>query len=610
MSSRPKKSGPPTRPSINRRFVRPNYRPARPNAPTRRIFPRRLDRPAFKDRRARARDIYLRLGIGAGIVVVLSIAFVLFEGFYATRVNPHVSVDGIPLGGVSLSDVPTYLQQKLDQRNNEPIILHVDDRVYQVTSSQFRAHYDIARAIAQAQNDGHAGDFITRVWNQFNTVFSGHDYPLTGTHDAKSVQSFLARVASDIADDPQPAQVGVQDNEVTIIHESVLGRKLDLPAATRLLNTELDRHSVFNINIPVLFPSSPISHDVAQQTVNRAQDLLSQNVFFSSLQKVRAWYLKPSQLLHLLTFTPGYDPKRGWVITMGLDTARLAVTMAPIAAAVNHEAVPAYYKFVDAANGQPDTAVPYPDSPGLAIDIDKAAQAILASPSTGHTATIPFTHPRAAFTLADARAMAFDTLQGKGISGVLGSTEERLINAHNAAGKLNNIRLDPGQQLSVTTVITPVVQANGFIPEEGGFGLKYDIAGTNGGPSQAASALFQAAYRAGLTIVQRQSYPNVTVLNGPPGTDAIVQARPHGADLQLVNNTKHVILIGVRVTHDDSIAYVFNNSSVHRTVTVFGPVVTLNLDGSIDAQIGRVTSGDRVLQDQFRTHYNAVDRYP
>lgn len=610
MSSRPKRNAPQTPSSINRRFARSAYRPERPKAPPRRIFPRRLDRPEFLGRRARARDMYLRLGISGGLFGVLLVTFALFEGYYSTRVNPHISVDGIPLGGVSLADVPSYVQGKLDARNNQPIILHVDDRTYQVTSTQFRAHYDPALAIAQAQNDGHTGDFVTKLWNQFNTLLSGHDYPLTGTHDPKAVQKFLDKVATDITYGPKPAEVGVVDGQVTIVHESTLGRQLDMVAARRQLNSEVDKHSSFDLNVPLQFPSSPISHDVAQQAVDQAQNLLSQPVYFSSLAKVRAWYLKPSQLVHLLTFAPRQDPTKGWIVGIGLNTKKLAGTMAPIAAAVNHAPVPAYFKFVEAANGQPDTAVPYPDSPGLAINIKKAAQAILASPSNGHTAVIPFDHPLAKFTLADARTLNLDTLLGKGVADLTGSGRKRVANAQAASGMLDSIRLAPGQTLSVTTVITPVAKANGFVPEEGGFGLKYDISGTNGGPNQVASALFQAAYKAGLTIVQRASYPNVTTFNGLPGTDAIVHARPHGADLRFVNNTNQVILVGTVVSNGYVTGYVFDNSATHRITATSGPIVTLNQDGTIDAQIGRTVSGDRSQQDHVQTHYNNISQYP
>ncbi len=551
----------------------------------------------------------MRFGVVASFVAVLGIALLFFESYYSDRVNPHVSVDGIPLGGVALAEVPTYLQQQIDSRNNQPLILHVADSTYEVTNSQFRPHYNLAPVVAEVRDEGHTGNIAARIWNQLSNMLSGHDFALQGSHDTAAVQKYVGRIAKQIAVSPQPAQVGVANGQVEVTREPLVGRYLDARAAARLLDDEINAHSVFNVTLPVQYPSSPISHDIAQQTVDQAQSLLSQNVLFSSLNKVKAWYLKPSQLLHLLTFTPGSDGHGGWTVNMGLDTKKLAVTMRPIAAAVDHAPIPAYFRFVDASNGQPAAAVPYPDSPGLTIDIDKAAQAILASPQNGHVAVIPFDHPHSKFTVAKARALNFDTAMGTSVVSLAGSSQARRGNADVTASKLNNLRLDPGQSLSITSVISPVVTGGGFAPEEGGFGLKYDISGTNGGPSAAASALFEAAVASGLPITQRTHYPNVTVFNGIPGEDALLQARKGGTDLVFANNTKHTLLIGMAVQGLLIKAYIFNNNVVQRTTTLRS-TVTLNQDGSIDATYDQVSSGDKVSQQQFTSHYNAVDAYP
>ncbi len=551
----------------------------------------------------------MRFGVIVGFLAVLGIALLIFENYYSTRVSPHVSVDGIPIGGVALTEVPAYLQQQIDSRNSTPLILHVGDRTYDVTNSQFRPHFDMAPVVAEVRAEGHTGNLFTSTWNQFSTMLSGHDFPLQGSHDTGAVRKYVDQIAKDVSVAPQPAQVGIASGQVEVVREPRVGRYLDVAAATHLLNTEIDAHSVFNITLPVQYPASPVTHDIAQQTVDQAQSLLSQNVFFSSLNKVKAWYLTPSQLLRLLTFKPESNGHGVWMVTMGLDTKKLAATMAPIAAAVNHAPIPAYFRFVDAANGQPDAAVPYPDTPGLALDVNKAARAILASPANGHVAVIPFEHPRSSFTVARARALNFDTSMGTSVVDLLGSSRTRTGNADVAASKLSNILLGPGQSLSVTSVISPVVTAAAYAPAEGGFGTKSDIAGTNGGPTAAASALFEAAFASGLAITERTQYPNVTVFNGVPGEDAVVQAKNGGSDLVFVNNTKHTVLLGMSVEGSLIKGYVFNSDVVQRTTTV-NSVVTLNQDGSIDADYNRLSTGDNAGQQHLTSHYSNVDDYP
>jgi hypothetical protein len=56
-------------------------------------------------------------------------------------------------------------------------------------------------------------------------------------------------------------------------------------------------------------------------------------------------------------------------------------------------------------------------------------------------------------------------------------------------------------------------------------------------------------------------------------------------------------------------AYVFNNDTVQRSTTVRASV-TLDQDGSIDASYDRMSSGDKVSQQQIASHYDNVDEYP
>src|ERR1035437_7823304 len=122
MSSAPRWTSPLNRRPTKRRFNRPNYRPARPAAPPRRIFQRHLERPAFRDRRVRPQDVAMLLGVFLGLIGVLCLSFLLFSSYYAQRVSPHISVDGIAMGGVALNSAPAYLRERIAQRNARPLV--------------------------------------------------------------------------------------------------------------------------------------------------------------------------------------------------------------------------------------------------------------------------------------------------------------------------------------------------------------------------------------------------------------------------------------------------------------------------------------------------------
>lgn len=611
MSSRPRRTAPVSRPAVNRRLPRPNYRtPGPANPPSRRIFRRKLDRPAFQRRTGPVFNSFLTLGVTTGIVVILGIAFLLFESAFSTRVNPHVSVDGIALGGISLDDAPAYLARREAERDRQPITLFAGDMAYQVTNRQFHARYSLGPALQQAMAVGHQSDLLARVWDQVTTMVRGREFTIQGTHDARAVARYLARLDQQVTIQPKAAVVGVRNDQVVILHHPVPGRRLNLLAATRLLNALIGTRSTFTAQLPVQITVSPINDDVAQLTVDRARALLSQPTYFSILDQIKGYELKPEQLVKLLTFRDAYDPRtHQWGVAMGIDRAQLHATMAPIAAQVYRAPSGAYFTVAQTTNG--DYAVPNDGSPGRMIDVDATAPLIL-NQGPSHTITVPVVNIQSPFDKAHALALHFDTEESKAPTLWTGSSKARVVNIQAAAGQIDNIRLNPGQTLSVTGVISPVTALHGGYTADLNMPSATDISGVNGGTTQVASALFQAAYKAGLPIVARTQYPYLTAFDGQIGYDALVVARPQGPDLRIANDTSHQLLILMKPDPGSQTvtAYIFNSSTAGHRMQVNDPVVTMNQDGTVDVAISRQIGDATPTQDQISSHYEALDPYP
>lgn len=610
MSSRPRRTVPPRPLRINRRFERPGgYRPASPDAnPARRVFRRRLARPAFR-KRVQGFQHFLSLGITLGLGVILGVALLIFESIYASRVNPNISVDGIPLGGVSLADAPAYLRHKETDRDLQPSVVRVGAESFTITNHQFRARYTLDAAVRQAMRDGHGGTPLGRLWEQIQIMVQGRDYSISGTHDRRAVARYLADLDRKISRSPRGATVGIRQGAVAIVREPLSGQRLDLPAATRKLDHLVSTRSTFTADLSVQTTGSPITHDLAQAAVDQAQALLGQPILFSAGTKIKGFELRPDQLVKLLTFTNRYDERaRQWQVAVGIDDHKLRATLAPIAALVEFPPLPAYFK-VEQVDGT-DYAVPNQGANGVAVDINGTAPLILAAAAT-HAVTVKVIYPHSTFDVRAARKLQLDTEESVAQLSWAGASNERVTNLNNAAKALDNVRLAPGQTFSVTGAVGLVTTRNHYAP-----GLNTlsagDISGANGGTDQAASALFQAAFRAGLGILSRTAYPYPSTFNGPIGYDAMVVARKGGPDLQITNNTKHAMLILVDVAKREGqlTTYIFNNHGINRKVQIGEPQVTINQDGTVDAIINRQVSGDMSTQDQIVSHYQAVDPYP
>jgi vancomycin resistance protein YoaR len=320
--------------------------------------------------------------------------------------------------------------------------------------------------------------------------------------------------------------------------------------------------------------------------------------------------LTPQQLVHLLRFTNTYDrASQSWIVALGINKIKLKQTLAPIAAQVNRPPTGAFFTIAQDANG--DYAIPNDGIPGLAIDTDATAALILNAGAT-HTITVPMLHPQSSFTKAKAIALQLDTEVGKAVVPWTDLSQTDIANMRTMAARLDNTLLAPGQTLSVTSAISPVVPLRGYKP-----GLNVssatDVSGVDGGTDLVASLLFEAFYQAGLPILQRTQYPYLTIGHNAPGFDALVAARPNGPDLRVSNNTDHTLLLLVKTDPlaKTTTAYLFNYSGVGRKVQMSPPAITLHQDGSIDVTVSRQISGDIPLtQDQITSHYPSLDPYP
>ncbi len=134
-----------------------------------------------------------------------------------------------------------------------------------------------------------------------------------------------------------------------------------------------------------------------------------------------------------------------------------------------------------------------------------------------------------------------------GITEVLGSyqtvwegTPDRQTNVKITTEYASNVLLAPGEILDFDETIGPRTVARGYKPAPGivSPGQLEDVLG--GGICQVATTLFNAAFEAGLDIVERKNH-SIYISHYPKGRDATVSAG--GPNLRFKNDTKHYILV-------------------------------------------------------------------
>lgn len=147
-------------------------------------------------------------------------------------------------------------------------------------------------------------------------------------------------------------------------------------------------------------------------------------------------------------------------------------------------------------------------------------------------------------------AVTIETLQDEGIrrkiaefsTGLQSSGEGRLYNVDAAAKTIDGMTLPPGGIFDYATVIESAEQTYGFREAPVIFGGKL-VPGVGGGICQVSSTLYNAALRAGLTIIERRNH-SLPVSYVPKGQDATF-AKGY-INFRFKNTSEHHILISAQ----------------------------------------------------------------
>lgn len=604
---------------LNRALPR-RLRWTRARVPTRRRIPR-LHRPEGRTiARPSARVSLLHLTATLGVVFVIWGLGALFQTYYAGRIYPHLTIDHVPVGGMTRDEALAALQSTETARINAPIYVQAAGRTWQVTPAQFGTRYAIRTAVDRAASLAHTGPIVVGGWDEAKTIWNGTNVTLSGTHDSRAVATFLQGVARAVHASPRGASVGVRGNDVAILREPVLGRRLDLPGAVATLGSVVNTRDAAVAPLPLQPLDAALGHPQAVAVLQHAQTLLAATPiqFQWAAGYNRSWQLTRRGLLRLLTFTPRCAAQ-ACRFDLGIDVQKLqdAFNRSGVAQSVDLPPTNAFYQLYLASSPANASVGVVRDSRGYAIDATAAANKILQlaeGPVASHAIWLPTRPLYPTFSTADAQALTFNQNVGNAGTVYPGLDWARTDNLTVAADIISNTLVQPGRTFSLSTVAGPFNRRGGYV---GGQNVVRpgDIVGVNGGIDQAASAVLAAAYDAGLPILRRVHYPYLNAFT-MSGFDATVSYGAHGPDLVFRNTTDHPILVMTTSNGQGSVSvYLFNSAGYapgHQRGAYISstsdPQVTLNQDGSVDTTITRhVTVNGHTTGDHLSSHSVPID---
>jgi vancomycin resistance protein YoaR len=456
---------------------------------------------------------------GLGVLVVGYGAAFAFAG---DKIPGDTTVLGIPIGGLSKDDAKTKLEAGLKDRIGAPIALKAGETKFTVAPADAGLSVDVDATVDAAG----AGRSLApgRIWH----ALTGGDAvePVVAKDDAR-LKTAIDKLAAQVN---RPATEGTITFKGTqpVTHQPAPGLQLDAAKAPAAVVAAYPSDGNPK-DLPVGVTEPKAGSDAIKKALSDfAEPAMSGPVRLTVGSK--SVDLLAAEIAPALTLTA----QQGEVIPT-LNTKALEPLFQKRFKSLETLPKDATVQIVGAA----PKVIPAVD--GNIVDRSKVGPAILAilpKPAGERRAAVPLTHSKAAFTTEQATALGITQKMGE-FATQFPHAPYRNINIGHAAAKINGTLVKPGDTFSLNKIVGERTKENGFTEGNIISGGKF-VLDLGGGVSQSATTTFNAAFFAGLKILEHKAH-SVYISRYPVGREATV-AWP-AVDLKFLNDSGHGILV-------------------------------------------------------------------
>ncbi|MEZ5101474.1 MAG: VanW family protein [Thermoleophilia bacterium] len=477
------------------------------------------------------------------VATVLAVVGLLLAGYFlsqdsADRIPPDVRVAGIEVGGLAVDEATALVRQAVTAERRRTIELVYPGGELETTPGDLGVAPRVDAAVERARSS--RGRF-SRLWARLGLA-GAVDVSLDLSARPRRVRTVVDRLAEALERPMQPASVERQGDEIVVV-----------PARVGL---ELDRSTVYDrlLELPqrVELPVTQIQPTVTDDEARRAQEL------------AQALVSSPPAIVH-----------EGTRLTLSADVIREALRFEPsstttIAVALDAEVLRPSLEEAFAGLGRPPVDARFrvrgerveivPAVQGSALDVETTVRQLVPNAGSVEVPAV-FTPVDAGRTTEDARAMGIVELVSE-FTTPYPCCQPRVRNIQRAATLLDGTIIEPGAELSLNEALGERTRERGFVeaPMIGADGRLVDAVG--GGVSQVATTIFNAAFFAGLELIQHTPH-SFYISRYPMGREATISWG--GPELIFRNDWPQAVLVKIRAT-DTSIRVRFYSTVDGRRV--------------------------------------------
>ncbi len=492
--------------------------------------------------KAAKRPVATRLGLWS--LVTVSVAAALLAAFYALwahDIHNHNVVRDVALAQRNVSgQTPVELAKTLaliqEEFANTPITINTPTVTVTATAAEMGVTIDSVATKNATLAIGHRGSSLSRPWNWLGSlVGAGHQAQLNVSVDEKVFAAKVRDLESGQSRKPVNADVTLVADKFTVT-PAVPGNVIGLDAAIKKLRAlKLAALAPIAVDSQPVVAQAAFGDGDAQALADRLNALAAHPLTVSVDGKSQT--VPPAMVSSWLS--PVIEDN---TTTVALDGAKATADLSAMFGKAGTIGAPPTFR-VDYPNGQGKdkpgvvTIVPGTDS---TVCCEAAPSTILAALSTADTTTLDMklkTVP-AAVAADQAKALGI-TERISWFSTPHNCCENRVINIHLIADATRGMIIQPGETFSLNKAVGERTPAKGYVKAAGiYYGAHVNQYG--GGTSQYTTTLFNAAFFAGMDIVEYQMHSEYFT-RYPFGREATLSwTKP---DLRIKNNSDRPIMI-------------------------------------------------------------------
>jgi vancomycin resistance protein YoaR len=521
-----------------------------------------VERPAAPSRTSPARRVGL-LVVGALAALVL-LFFLLLIGLRTARagVLPGTVVGGVEVGGQSEEELRSSLEDLERERAAEPVIARRPpqegdprgEATIEASAAQVGYDLDVEATVAEVLARGRQANPFAALADHLRAFTTPTTVDPVERVDRGTLNEWVEDIAADLELPPQEGAVRFEGAQVVRV-EPVPGLRIDaerLRAAAERAALEPGAEQIEIATEPQ--PATASQADV-DEVYAQAQRVVSAPVTLTHGED--SVTISPEDLTSVLRIEPGPDGAGLEIVPDAQALADLLGDPAPLD-------TPPVDATVVLQAGAPTIVE---GEPGFRYDVEAAAVqvrdlALSEGPRTGEVEGEEALPER---TAEEARALGI-TQQVSTFTTPHPCCANRVQNIHRMADLVRGVIIEPGETFSLNSFVGERTTAKGFLPDAAIQDGEY-VQSVGGGVSQFATTMFNAAYFAGIDIVEHKPHSQY-ISRYPEGREATLSYP--SVDLKVRNNSPHGILVDTSYT-GTSITVSFWSSPWVRVDSVTSP---------------------------------------